>query len=219
MKVLIVGCGRLGSDLASRLSKMGHEVSVIDNTAAAFSNLPSDFQGRVIEGDALNRDVLYRAGIEQSDAVAAVTNMDALNAVVAHIAHEVYDVNNVVVRNYDPHSRPMHESFGLQVVSSTSWGAQRIEEMLYHAEIRTVFSAGNGEVELYEVRISEAWEGKRISDLLRAEDAVATSVTRAGRAFLPAVDTQLQEGDLVGVSATLEGITDIRARLDTVKEA
>ena len=122
--------------------------------------------GAPFEGEALNQDVLHRAGIAQADGLAAVTNSDSLNAVVAHVARTIYHLPNVVVRNYDPRWRSLHEAFGLQVISSASWGAQRIEELLSHAEVHAVFSAGNGEVQIYEFSVSPAWEGRSVRDLL-----------------------------------------------------
>ena len=78
--------------------------------------------------------MLHRAGIEQADGLAAVTSSDSVNAVVGHVARTVYRVPNVVTRNYDPRWRPLHEAFGLQMVSSATWGAQRLEELLEHGE-------------------------------------------------------------------------------------
>jgi trk system potassium uptake protein len=217
MKVVIVGCGRLGAELSTRLFQRGHEVSVIDSNEAAFSKLPANFEGRLNEGDAINRDVLHRAGIERADAVAAVTDSDVLNAVVGHLARSYYNVPNVIVRNHDPRYRPILETFGLQVVSALSWGAQRVEEMLYNAEVRAVFSAGNGEVEIYEVGISESWSGHILSDVISSNACVPVSVTRAGRAMLPSANMLLETGDLVLVSATLEGIDALRSRMRLVK--
>jgi trk system potassium uptake protein TrkA len=102
MNMIVVGCGRLGAELAYRLYQKGHRVTVIDQVMNAFNNLPSDFLGRTIEGEVLNKGVLQRAGIEHADGLAVVTNSDSLNAVVAHIAHSEYNLTNVVVRNYDP---------------------------------------------------------------------------------------------------------------------
>ena len=218
MKVVVVGCGRLGAELATRLADRGHEVAVIDSIPAAFNNLQPDFMGRTIEGEALNRDVLHRAGIEKADALAAVTNSDALNAVVAHIVLTEYGIHNIVVRNYDPRSRPMHEAFGLQLVSSTSWGAQRMEEMLYHSDVRSVFSAGNGEVEIYEFVVPESWKNYTLDDLVCDDECLAVSLARAGRAILPNCDTRLESGDVVQISATLDGVTALRARLNSRKE-
>jgi trk system potassium uptake protein len=218
VKVIVVGCGRVGSELAYRLYKRGHQVTVVDQVGAAFDNLPPDFRGRTVEGSAMSEDVLRRAGLAQAEGLAAVTNSDSLNAVVAHLARTLYRPTHVVVRNYDPHWRSMHEAFGAQVVSSASWGAQRMEELLYQSEIRTVFSAGNGEVELYEFDVPGSWQGQRLENLLPGGPCQAVALTRGGRAFLPEADTELEGGDLLLLSATLDGIETLRARLLEQKE-
>ncbi len=217
MKILVVGCGRVGGELAYRLFMKSHQVVVVDIQARAYENLPTDFHGRFIEGHAMNEDVLLRAGIEHVDAVAAVTSSDLVNAVIAQIAIEVYRVPSVVVRNYDSRYRSMHEMFDAQIVSSSSWGAQRIEELLYQQQAHTIFSAGNGEVELYEFMIDEKWDGKTFSDLLQSEYCLPVALTRIGRAMLPDWDTVLKEGDVVLVSATLEGSEDLHKALDTAQ--
>lgn len=210
MKVIIVGCGRMGAELAARLFRNGHEVSVIDADERAFSKLPADFQGRINEGEAINRDVLHRAGIERADALAAVTDSDVLNAVVGHLARAYYNIPNVVVRNHDPRYLPILEAYGLQTIAALSWGAQRIEEMIYHSDARAVFSAGNGEVEVYEIAVPKSWRGKTLTDLVSCEECVPISLTRAGRAVLPSMALELDEGDVLHVSATLQGIQALR---------
>jgi trk system potassium uptake protein TrkA len=209
MRVIIVGCGRLGAELAYRLYRRGHDVSVIDNVEAAFNSLPADFQGHLCEGEALNQDVLHRAGIQRADALAAVTSSDALNMVIGHIARQVYDVPVVIARNYGPNCLPLFEVFDLQTVSSTSWGAQRVEEMLSHSDLRTVFSAGNGEVEIYEIQIPDSIQESSLHDLLPAE-VIPVSVTRAGRAILPDANIKVRAEDILHVSATFEGIQKLR---------
>lgn len=213
MRIIIVGCGRLGTELASRLFQSGHEVSVIDSDEAAFSKLPANFEGRLNEGDAINRDVLHRAGIERADAVAAVTDSDVLNAVVGHLARSFFNVPNVIVRNHDPRYRPILEAYGLQSVSALSWGAQRVEELLHDADARAVFSAGNGEVEIYEVAIPVEWGGKTINDLVSSIACIPVSVTRAGRALLPSTNMTMEPGDVLHFSATLEGSQALRKRI------
>jgi trk system potassium uptake protein TrkA len=126
----------------------------------------------------------------------------------------VYHVPNVVVRNYEPRWRPLQEAFGLQVVSSTSWGAQRIEELLSGASMRTVFSAGNAEVEIYELVVPEAWHGRSLQEMLPQGQCLAVALTRAGRAVLPSYDLCLESGDVLYLSATLEGIESVHRRLD-----
>lgn len=213
MKVVIVGCGRMGVELATRLFERGHEVSVIDSNEAAFAKLPPEFAGRINQGEAINREVLHRAGIESADAVAAVTDSDVLNGVVGHLARSFYNINNVVVRNTDPRYRSVLEGYGLQVISALSWGAQRIEEMLYHGEVRTVFSAGNGEVEIYEITVPPFGQGHTLGEYLGQGEYVAVSITRAGRAVLPAAEMRLEQGDVIHISATLEGVQSLRSKI------
>lgn len=215
MKFVVIGCGRVGAELAHRLYLNGHQVVVIDKTETAFQNLPVDFKGRLLEGQVLSRDLLKRAGLPEADGMAAVTNSDTLNVVLAHLAHEEFNVPNIVVRNYNSRWRTMQEVFAFQTVSSSSWGAQRIEELLYQQETRTVYSSGNGEVELYEFIVRDDWEGRTIDDLLPCnEGCVVAALSRAGRAMIPTRDFILQSGDVVLVSATLMGSQEIHRRFE-----
>jgi len=220
MNFFVIGCGRVGSELALRLYRHDHKVVVIDINRDALNGLAPEFRGRIIEGDVLAEQMLERAGIAEADGLATVTNSDTLNAVVGHIARTLYHVPIVVTRNYDPVMLPVLEAFGCNVVSSTSWGAQRIQELMLDPSFRTIFSAGNGEVEIYEVMIPPAWNGKQLNDLLRNNpDCLPVALTRAGRALLPGTDTTVQTGDIVNVSATFSGIRALRALVNAGTEA
>lgn len=218
MYVIVVGCGRHGAELAQRLSHKGHTVVVLDDDDEEFRDLPAEFRGRMVAGDPLDEDVLRRAGIEHADGLVAVTRSDSLNAVLGHVARTVYKVRHVVVRNFHPRWRPLHEAFALQVVSSTDWGVQRMEELLYHEGMRSVFSAGNGEVEFYEIMIDQLWHGRTIAELLPEDQAMAVAHTRGGRATLPVDDMVLEKDDVLHVSAGVDGITELRRRLTATQE-
>ena len=213
MNVIIVGCGRVGAELAYRLYLQEHQVAIIDASAAAFENLPADFRGRIVEGDGLVQDVLQRAGITEADGLVAVTNSDSLNAVVAHLARSAYQVPKVVVRNYDVHWLALHETFGLPVVSSTIWGVQRIEELLHGDQVRPLFSAGSGEVNLYELTVPEYSRGRQLQELFPAEQVRVMALTRSGRALLPQETFILEAGDIVHVSTTPAGIAALHQQL------
>ena len=220
MNFIVVGCGRFGAELAYRLFTNGHQVAVVDANPKAFNRLHPDFRGRTVEGDSLAADTLSRAAAEKADGVAVVTNSDTMNAVIGHTLRVHYpNVKQVIVRNYDPAMREMLEAFGLQIVSSTAWGAERVQELLLDPSFRAVFSAGNGEVELYEMFISEKFGGNTISALLNGcNGIVCAALTRAGRAELPGPNAVLQKGDILTVSATLEGVQSLRAKLGEGKE-
>lgn len=214
MNFVIVGCGRVGAELCYRLFKAGHQIAVVDSNRDAFNRLPPEFRGRTLEGEGLAESVLERAGIREAHGLAAVTNSDTLNAVVAHTARVVYGVPIVVARNYDPALRSLIEAFGLQTVSSTYWGAQRVEELLTNPAQKTVYSAGNGEVEVYELIVPDGWAGHSLGELLESPVQVyPVALTRAGRSFLPDLTILLEAGDVVHVSSTFEGIGALYARL------
>ena len=214
MNFVIVGCGRVGAELSYRLFKAGHQIAVVDSNREAFNRLPPEFRGRTLEGEGLAESVLERAGIREAHGLAAVTNSDTLNAVVAHTARTIYGVPIVVARNYDPELRSLIEAFGLQIVSSTYWGAQRVEELLTNPAQKTVYSAGNGEVEVYELIVPDGWAGHTLGELLDSPAQVyPVALTRAGRSFLPDMSIVLETGDVVHVSSTFEGIGALYARL------
>ena len=208
----------MGAELAARLFEKGYAVTVVDQDPLAFQNLPSNFRGRMLEGDVLTSDMMYRMGIGQATAVAAVTSSDALNAVVGHVASSVYKVPHVVVRNYEPRWRSMHEAFGLQVVSSSSWGAQRIEEMLAPGALHAVFSAGNGEIEVYEMLVPPTWDGKTLQEVIPPGQCLVIALTRAGRAMQPVGDTVLRTADILHLSSTQTGIEAVRQRIVALGE-
>src|SRR3972149_11008156 len=103
MRIVIVGCGRVGAELAESVSAKGHEVAVIDDRKETLQRLSANFRGRTLEGSGIDRQVLLRAEIDQADALAAVTSSDNINIVVARIAKEIYHVPIVVARTYNPH--------------------------------------------------------------------------------------------------------------------
>jgi trk system potassium uptake protein len=134
MKVIIVGCGRLGAHLARRLDRESHEVVVIDRNAEAFARLGSEFHGRMVFGTGIDEDILRRAGIEHADAFIAVTNGDNTNAMASEIARLVFNVPRVVARLYDPVREDTFHSIGLMdTVCPTIMGSEKIRELVLGA--------------------------------------------------------------------------------------
>jgi trk system potassium uptake protein TrkA len=220
MNFIVVGCGRVGAELSYRLFKSGHQIVVVDSNKETFNRLHPDFRGRTLEGEELSENVLERAGIREAQGLAAVTNSDTINVVVAHTARAFYNVPTVVARNYDPNVRVVIEAFGLQTVSSTYWGAQRVEELLVNPSQKVVYSAGNGEVEVYEVVIPATWAGHKLDELMASlKECIPVAITRAGRSHLPEAAMLLQGGDLLNVSTTFEGISMLTAHLAQKAEA
>jgi trk system potassium uptake protein TrkA len=220
MNFIVVGCGRVGAELSYHLFKSGHQIVIVDANKETFNRLHPDFRGRTLEGEGLAENVLERAGIRDADGLAAVTNSDTLNVVVAHTARTFYHLSTVVARNYDPNLRVVIEAFGLQTVSSTFWGAQRVEELLVNPAQKVVYSAGNGEVEVYELHIPEMWSGHTLGELLSSvKDCFPVALTRAGHSYLPEASTRMEKEDVLNVSTTFEGISLLTAHLAKKAEA
>lgn len=213
MQIIIVGCGRAGAELANRLSAAGHLVTVIDVRESAFDNLSPDFRGHVIEGEVLSRNVLLNAGVDKSDAFAALTNSDALNAVVGHMARTIYKVPNVVVRNYDPRWQPLHQAFGLPSVSSVMWNADKFIDLLMNREGSEEARNVTGDIGIYEFEVPAEWMGRHLDEMVVAGEGVAIAVHHNGAAKLPQASQTLHRGDIVHVSTTPDGAKAIGRRL------
>jgi trk system potassium uptake protein len=123
MKIIILGCGRVGARLASHMEQAGHTVTVIDNNHDAFQRLEPEFKGETVQGNGVDQEVLRRAGIEEADAFAAVTNGDNRNIMASQVAREIFHVKKVVCRIYDPIRERMYKNLGLETFCPTVVGA------------------------------------------------------------------------------------------------
>src|SRR6266581_5872422 len=126
VKIVILGCGRVGSTLATMLDRAGHTVSIIDYSSEAFQRLSPDFGGSTFVGNGVDEEVLIRAGIKDADAFVAVTNGDNRNIMSSQIAKEIFRVKKVVCRIYDPIREETYHELGLETISPTKVGAQMI---------------------------------------------------------------------------------------------
>ena len=130
MKVVIMGCGRVGAQLATLLDADGNTVTVLDRDEYSFRRLPPDFGGTALLGNGLDEEVLRRAGIEEADAFVVVTQGDNRNVMAAQIAKHIFNVPKVICRIYDPLRREIYETLGLQAISPTTVFAQILKEEL-----------------------------------------------------------------------------------------
>ena len=130
MKVVIMGCGRVGAQLAGLLESDGHQVTVLDTDAYSFRRLPPDFNGTALLGNGTEEGVLKEAGIEEADAFVVVTQGDNRNVMAAQIAKHVFNVPKVVCRIYDPLRRDLYNTLGLEAFSPTTIFAQMLREKL-----------------------------------------------------------------------------------------
>lgn len=200
MKFIILGCGRVGSQLANSLSVEGHEVAIIDKDPEAFRRLSSGFSGQAITGIGFDRDVLISAGIERADGFASVTNGDNSNIISALIAKREFRVPRVITRIYDPLRADIYKKFGIPTISSTIWGANQLREHLLYAELKSEREFGSGEVLLLELEVPQTLVGHKIGELEIPGQVRVTALVRLGRALVPDPAMTFKQGDLVYAS-------------------
>ncbi len=130
MKILVMGCGRVGAHLASLLEDDGHEITVLDIDPSAFAKLPHTFRGNALLGDGTDEDSLKRAGIQEMQAFIALTAADNTNIMAAQIAQKVFNVQKVVCRVYDPTREELYRGLGLEIVCPTALVAETVRTRL-----------------------------------------------------------------------------------------
>jgi trk system potassium uptake protein len=146
MRIVIMGCGRVGAQLGTMLSTDGHDVTIMDINPGAFNRLPADFQGRRVVGNGIDQDALTRAGVEGADAFVAVTQGDNRNIMSAQIAKQIFKVPRVVCRIYDPIREEIYHTLGLRTISPTSVGAELFRQAVggepnedFRLDLRVIF--------------------------------------------------------------------------------
>jgi trk system potassium uptake protein TrkA len=194
MKIIVVGCGRVGAHLAKTLVQRSHSVTVVDKDPDAFERLGVSFVGQTVKGVGFDRDVLLEAGIERTDGLAAVTNSDEVNVVAAQVARNVFHVPRVVARLYDPRQAEIYNRLGLHTVAPNSWGVQRIAESLVYSQMDVILSL-NSELAIVEVETPHLLVGRTVNDLTIPGEVSVIAINRQNRAILPTLGTTFQPGD------------------------
>lgn len=200
MHIVVVGCGRVGSGLARTLEESGHRVAVIDRRAKSFERLGEEFGGRTVLGVGFDRDRLCEAGIEEADALAAVTNGDNSNILVARVARETFGVENVVARIYDPRRAKIYERLGVPTIATVEWATERVLQRILPTRPTAEWIDPSAKVCLIERPVPAGWAGRKLAELDLPGLARVAVITRLGEGSVAGPDTVLQEGDVVHVS-------------------
>ena len=199
--VIVIGCGRVGSQLANMLSDNGSNVCVIDRSAEAFSNLGRNFNGSTIQGVGFDEDVLVRAGVEECDVLAAVTQFDNANLMCAEVASRLYDVPHVIARLYNPDHERAYMQLGIDYVCGTSLVAEDVFSKIvsgHGAHIETF-----GEFEVLRFSLDLSWRENqktiRVSEMERDHEVRIVAFERAdgSASSIPTSDSVLYNGDTV----------------------
>jgi len=193
--VVIVGCGRVGSTLALELTAIGHTVAVIDRKPDAFKRLGENFSGLTISGIGFDRDVLLEAGIEKAQAVAAVTNGDNSNILIARVAREKFGIEKVVARIYDPKRAEIYERLGVATVATVKWTSERILRRILPDTSSVEWTDPSSNVVLIEREFPNSLVGKKATEIVLAS-ACISAIRRLGTAVIPDEKTIVQQGDV-----------------------
>ncbi len=201
MRVVVMGCGRVGASVADGLSRIGHDVAVIDRDSTAFNRLSPEFTGERVLGMGFDRDVLLRSGIEDAGAFAAVSSGDNSNIIAARLARETFSVPRVVARIYDAKRAAVYERLGIPTIATVPWTTDRLLNALTRETETTKWRDPTGTVAVAEVALHEDWIGHRVTELEAATDARVAFLIRFGTGILPEPKTVIQASDQVYVVA------------------
>jgi trk system potassium uptake protein TrkA len=218
VRVVIMGCGRVGILLTQELARAGHEISVIDKNPSAFDRLPPGFEASTVVGLGFDREVLEEAGIKEADAFLAVSSGDNSNIVSARVAREHYHVPQVIARIYDPMRADIYEKLNIPTVSTTRWGVKQIVMMLTHPreEIKETLAAGD--LFRMRIRVPQHLVGKPVDALNVAGKILVAGVDRGGSGFLPVPSSTFQDGDFAAVIVQKDALEMLDDLLEPVGE-
>ncbi len=206
MRVVIMGCGRVGLQLTIELAQAGHEVAIIDKSPAAFEKLPPGFQAATVVGLGFDRDTLEEAGINDADAFVAVSSGDNSNILSARVALEHYKVPKVIARIYDPRRAEIYERLNIPTVATTKWGVKQIQLMLFHDRQEVREALGGGDLLRLRIPVDGHLVGTRPTDLNADGTILVAGVSRGGSGFIPTADSTLQSGDYLVVMISKDGL-------------
>jgi trk/ktr system potassium uptake protein len=206
MKIIIMGCGRVGEQVALLMAAENHQITMIDNDPVKVNRVAAEMKIRTVKGVGFDRDVLIQAGIEEADAFAATSSSDNMNVIAARIARNIFHVPKVIARLYDPRRAEVYQRLGLTTISSTSLGAERIRELLIHSNDDPVMTFGGGEVCLFTIEIPAHLIGHRAKDFTIPGEIQLNSITRKDHAFIPLSGTEFQAGDLLHLTVSASAI-------------
>jgi trk system potassium uptake protein TrkA len=202
MKIIVMGCGRVGSSVSRLFARIGHDITVIDHEdPGALARLGADFNGRVIHGVGFDRDVLLEAGVEHAEAFVAASSSDNANIVAARTARNIFRVPRVIARLYDPLRAEIYQRLGLSTISTTNWGAERIVEVITHTDLDVIHLFRDNDTTLIRIEVPSRFGGHKVTQMNIPGEVMVIAITRNEHTFVPVSGTEFQEGDTAYLTA------------------
>jgi len=211
MYVIIVGCGRVGSELARLLSGEGHDVVIIDKNKASFDRLGATFNGLTIVGNGFDLQLLKQAGIEKADAFCAVTNGDNTNLVSAQTAKRIFKVPKVIARVYDPQRAHIYSALGLDIISGTVLFAAMLRDKIIESRFSS-YLIETKDLGVIEIEVKNNLIGKTIQDINIPGEFLVAAIRRLQGTIIPQPQTVLNEKDILMAVVKVAALKKIKEK-------
>ena len=212
MHIVVVGCGRVGSELAMQLSEEGHSVVIIDKNRDSFRRL-TRYNGTSLVGSGFDRDVLRQADAPRADALAAVTSGDNTNILCARIARDLFHIPNVVARIYDPQRAEIYMKLGIPTVATSLWTTQQVRRWLLPSDESIEWTDGAGTIHLVERIVPDALAGQPLTHFNRGDTVRVVGLIRGGTGRVNIEGLFAQEDDVLEFLVTAGGLEELGAML------
>jgi trk system potassium uptake protein TrkA len=212
--IIVVGCGRVGSQLAMELSEEGHSVVVIDKNRDSLRRL-THYHGKTVVGSGFDRDVLFQADAASADALAAVTSGDNSNILCARIARDHYSIKNVVARIYDPARADIYMKLGIPTVATSLWTTQQVKRWMMPSDDSIGWTDAGNTMHLVERIVPDALAGKPVTSFNIGESVRLVGLVRAGQGRVNIEGLFAQEDDILEFLVTNAGLNELHALLGT----
>jgi len=212
MYVIIVGCGRVGSELAKLLTGEGHNVVIVDKNPVSFERLGGTFNGLTVVGNGFDLSLLKQAGIEKADAFCAVTNGDNTNLVSAQVAKRIFNVPKVIARVYDPYRAHIYSALGLDIISGTILFAAMLRDKIIESRFSS-YLIETKELGVIEIEVKNDLVGKTVQQINVPGEFLATAIRRLEGVFIPDPETVLKDKDTLMAVVKVASLKKIKDKL------
>jgi len=211
MYVIIIGCGRVGAELAKLLSGEGHDVVVIDKSRDSFNRLGDTFNGLTMVGNGFDLALLKQVGIEKADALCAVTNGDNTNLISAQVAKKIFRVPKVLARVYDPQRAHIYSALGLDIISGTMLFSAMLRDKIIESRFSS-YLIESKDLGVIEIEAKESLAGKTIQDINIPGDFLVVALRRMQGVILPEQSTVLKNKDILMGVVKVSSLKEVREK-------
>jgi trk system potassium uptake protein len=213
MYVIIVGCGRVGSELAKLLSSEGHNVIVIDRSVSSFDRMGSGFNGLTLVGNGFSLNLLKQAGVEKADAFCAVTNGDNTNLISAQVAKKIFKVPKVFARVYDPQRANIYTALGLDIMSGTILFAAMLRDKIIESRFSS-YLIETKDLGVIEIEVKDSLIGQTIQQLNIPGEFLVVAIRNLSGVSIPGPATVLKARDILMAAVKVESLDKIKQRFN-----